>query len=150
MSYTSTYYHFVFRTKGSRRVLTPENSERLFRYINGITQKLGCTLIQINGMSEHIHIAVSLSPSVSVALFMQKVKSGSSSWIKSNLETFRGFDGWATGYFCSTFSGGDVQKVTHYIANQQQHHLNKSFRDELADFFERANMRDKFDYFWRD
>ncbi len=150
MSYISAYCHFVFRTKRSKQALNLENSEKLFKYINGICANKNCTLVRINCMPDHVHLAVWLSSGISIAQFMQEIKRGSSFWIADNKELFPMFDGWAKGYFCSTFSMRDISKVKAYIANQQKHHLSSSLQEEMKRFFEDTGMGNKLDYFFND
>ncbi len=128
--------------------MTKDNSETLFRYLHGAIQNMGCELICINGMPEHIHLAVRLSPEISVSVFMREIKSGSSKWMKTECKRFQGFIGWATGYFCSTFSEASKPQVINYIDNQQVHHYNTNFYDEMKAFFERTKMIDRLDYFF--
>ena len=149
MSYVILYYHFVFRTKCNLRVIDEDAADRLYRYINGISSNLGCTLLKVNGMPDHIHIAVSLNPDVSPADYMREVKSSSSKWIADN-KLFPGFHGWGKSYFGSTFSSKDRGKVESYIANQQIHHRKMTMREELESFFSSLGMDDKLQYFLRD
>ncbi len=150
MSYISAYCHFVFRTKYSKQTLFPENCEILFKYINGICTKKGCKLVRINCMPDHVHLAVWLSPDIAISQFMQEIKRGSSYWIMNNKELFPMFEGWAKGYFCSTFSMRDIPKVKAYIANQQKHHLLMSLHDEMKQFFESIGMAEKLGFFFAD
>ncbi len=119
-------------------------------YISGICENKKCKLVRINCMPDHMHIAVWLSADITIAKFMQEVKRGSSYWISENKDLFPKFDGWAKGYFCSTFSLRDISKVKAYIANQQKHHLSASLYDEMKRFFEDAGMADKLQYFLAD
>ncbi len=150
MSYISAYCHFVFRTKRNMNVLTPINSEHLFRYIHGICKKRKCVLIRINGMSDHVHIAIGINSEISIAELMQEIKRGSSIWISNNRQLFPNFESWATGYFCSTFSRKDMDKVVSYIKNQQKHHLGISLYDEMKQFFIASGLDDKLEYFFMD
>ncbi len=150
MSYLSVYCHFVFRTKQSKEVFNATNSLKLFQYICGICKKKDCRVLAINGISDHIHIALCLGSGVAIAQLMQEVKRGSSYWIAENHNDFPRFEGWGKGYFCSTFSARDIDKVKRYIDNQQLHHKEKSFGEEMKDFFEATGMGDKLEYFLND
>ncbi len=142
MSYRRSYYHFVFRTKHSEKLLTAENSSKLYSYIIGISNELGYRVIRINGMSDHIHIAAGL-PDVLPNTYIREVKCRSSRWMKDNPSLFRRFKGWAKGYFGSSFSHKDLDKVANYIANQQEHHIDKTFSCKMERFFSDAGMSDK-------
>ena len=150
MSYISAYCHFVFRTKSSKPSLNPLHSDKLFKYINGICAKKGSTLVRVNCMPDHVHLAVWLSPGISISNFMQEIKRGSSYWLSNNRELFPLFDGWAKGYSCSTFSARAISKVKSYIANQQKHHLSATLHDEMVGFFKSAGITEKLDFFFKD
>ena len=92
---------------------------------------------KINGMPDHIHIAVSTNADMSPSVYMRKVKSSSSKWIIDN-KMFPGFQGWGKSYFCATFSYRDLDNVRNYISNQKIHHHKMSLNEELESFFKAA------------
>ena len=150
MAYLSYLFHFVFRTKRSERTIFPESAPRLYNYISGIANGLGCNIIKINGMPDHIHIAVEMSPTLAPAVFIREVKSRSSHWLTENKNILPYFDGWGKSYFGSTFSEKDKSKVIAYIDNQQEHHKTRNLNDEISMFFELANIPKKSEYFLND
>ncbi len=77
-TYSQIYFHYVFTPKYRNALIKPHFEERLHKYISGIIDNLGQTLIQINGMPDHIHILVRLKPNMSSSTFIQKVKANSS------------------------------------------------------------------------
>ena len=146
MAYIDLYYHFVFRTKHSLRVIDEEHEDKLYNYIYGISSHLGCNIKKINGMPDHIHIAVSTNAGMSPSVYMREVKSSSSKWIIDN-KMFPGFQGWGKSYFCATFSYRDLDKVRTYISNQKIHHHKMSLNEELESFFKAAGIEEKLQYF---
>ena len=149
MAYLNCFFHYVFRTKGSLRVLDGDAVPALYRFIGSVSENLGCHIHMINGMSDHIHIAVEMPADVSPSDYMREVKGRSSRWITER-RLFCGFQGWGRSYFGSTFSKKDLQRVVNYISNQQVHHQKVSLREELESFFESAGLSEKFRYFVAD
>jgi REP element-mobilizing transposase RayT len=139
-TYTQILYHVVFSTKNRASVLRADNHDKLFRYIWGIHQKLNCHLYRINGVEDHVHILTSLHPTLVLADYMQKVKSGSSKWI-SDEDVFPGFEGWQDGYGAFTVSWKDRERVVDYIKRQQEHHAGVSFGDEYKGMLETEGVR---------
>jgi REP element-mobilizing transposase RayT len=129
-SYRQVLYHLIFRTKDSRKTLVPEHSRELFAYIMGTIRNKNCFLYRINGMEEHLHILCDLHPTIALADFMRDIKTASSIWLKQSGK-FPEFDGWADGYAALTYSWKDKEMIINYIKNQQEHHKNESFNDEL-------------------
>ncbi len=94
---------------------------------------LGCRLIRIGGIENHIHMLIELHPDQKLTTLVRNVKANSSGWLRRDMR-FVDFDGWATGYFAITVSPSGQQGVVDYISNQVEHHKGKSFKDELVRF----------------
>lgn len=139
MSYTSLTYHIVFSTRERNPFLDNEKTQRVSEYIAGIIRNLKCRLYVANGTADHIHLAVSLRPQISVADFMRTVKANSSRWIR---ETFLKIDNfsWQDGYSAFTVSHSDLRKVIGYIKGQQEHHKKMTFEEELVGFLKKHNI----------
>ena len=52
--------HIIFHVKTTSPIINPDDLEPLFKYINGIITNIGGVLVQIGGMSDHIHILSTL------------------------------------------------------------------------------------------
>ena len=70
MSYTNLLYHVVYATKERAPLITLDLKPRLHEYLGGIVNGLNCVPIEINGMSEHVHLLVKIRPTISVAEFL--------------------------------------------------------------------------------
>ncbi len=88
-------------------------------------------MIAINGMPDHIHIFLGLNHAISIADLVKDIKRASNNWINDKEFIKEKFE-WQTGY--GPFSYGKSQKdqVGKYIANQNQHDTNQSFRTEYT------------------
>ena len=128
-SYRQIFYHIVFCTEGRERTIPLDQADSLYKYIWGIIKNHDTKLYRINGMEEHIHMLTDLHPSVSLATFMQKIKTASSLWLKQN-PAFPQFRGWSAGYAALTCSQKHRDAVINYIINQRQHHDTTTFLDE--------------------
>ena len=56
MSYTSSFYHIVFRTYRNEQTISTEHERELYAYIYGIARNLKCKTFRIGGMPDHVHI----------------------------------------------------------------------------------------------
>ena len=86
-------------------------------------------MYRINGVEDHLHIALSLHPSVSLASLIKDIKIASNQMIKSS-GLFEGFEGWQEGYAAFTHSYSSLDTLVNYIKNQEEHHKKVSFMDE--------------------
>jgi len=145
MSYTRAYYHIVIATYKRRKVLDLEMHEAIFSYLDGILQNLNCHLFAIGGYTDHIHLAIDLHPSVSLAELIKTLKIPSGKFMKKKL-FLPGFEKWGVGYYAATFSYKELESKKAYIRNQIEHHSKVSFSDEIKDFLRKNNIEFNPDY----
>ncbi len=139
-TYTQLYIQYIFSVK-NRECFLQSNDKELQKYINGIIQSLGCKLLAINNMPDHIHIFVTQHPSISISELAKKMKNNSSRWLKSHLNNSN--FSWQTGYGAFSYAQSQISSVYHYIQNQQIHHQEYPFEYEYKKLL---NMFDiKFD-----
>ncbi|WP_300878463.1 IS200/IS605 family transposase, partial [uncultured Duncaniella sp.] len=93
MSYISSLYHVVFTTHHRKPVITNAHREALYRVIASEIKRLKCKAFIINGIQDHIHILLSLHPTVALSDMMRDVKSKSSVWAQAS-GLFPLFVGW--------------------------------------------------------
>ncbi len=99
----------------------------------------------MNGVEDHIHLLISLYPSVSLADLMKTIKVSSSIWMKQS-NYFLDFTGWQDGYAAFTYSLKEKENLIRYIKEQKQHHQKESFLDEYKRFLNenQINFEDKY------
>ena len=149
MSYTSSYYHVVFRTYRSEQTIPVEHDRELYAYIYGIARNLRCQTYRIGGMPDHVHVFVSLPPDLPIASFVQRIKTDSSKWLKSN-PNFPYFQGWAREYAGISKSANEKETVIKYIMRQKEHHRKVTFAEEYRAFLEENGIAIDERYFLRD
>jgi REP element-mobilizing transposase RayT len=134
-TYTQVLYQIVFSTKNREHTLSKPNREELYKYIWGILENKNCHLYRIGGISDHLHIAAHLHPSIALASLVKDIKLASSAHIKAQ-NLFPLFNGWQVGYGAFTYAFKDKDRLINYIRNQEEHHKEKPFREELIDLLE--------------
>ncbi len=130
MSKVSALYHIVFNTKLRKMTIPMDKRRDLYAYIFGVIKHHRCGLIRINGIGNHIHMLVNLSPTISLSEFVATIKRSSSIWIKEH-EDYKDFEGWGREYYAATISRNQTESVVQYIINQESHHLGQNFEDEI-------------------
>ena len=138
-TYTQLLFHVVFSTKNRERTLTDGRRDSLYKYIWGIHNNLNCHLYRIGGVPDHVHILTGLPTMLAIAKYVQEIKAGSSRWLKSQAN-FPRFESWQDGYAAFTVSATSRESVRAYIANQDEHHRVKSFREELTEMLTKAGI----------
>jgi REP element-mobilizing transposase RayT len=128
-TYTQLHIQLVFAVKYRVALIQKEYKERLHQYITGIIQQNEHKLLQINSMSDHIHIFFGMRPHQSISSLVQNVKSESSKWINEN-KFCRSAFAWQEGFGAFSYSKTHVPDVIHYIQNQEAHHKKETFLNE--------------------
>ena len=122
--------HLVFSTKNRVPFLKdPILRARLYAYMAGVLQNIGCEPILINGVEDHVHLLCNYSRTVTVAEVVEEVKRNPSKWIKEQGAAYRDFY-WQSGYGVFSVSQSKVEQVRDYIAGQEEHHRKVSFQNE--------------------
>lgn len=138
-TFTQIYLHLVFAVQSRISLIQPEWKDELYKYITGIIQNNGHKLIAINGMPNHLHIAVGYKPHQLIPDLLQDIKGYSSKWI--NRKKFvRGKFNWQEGYGAFSFSHSQIDRVVKYINNQEQHHKKQTFREEYHHLLKKYNL----------
>lgn len=96
-TYTALHYHIVFSTKNREPWLTAENEERIWKYLGGIARDKGLMALQVGGCCNHVHVLLSMPPTIAVSKAVQLLKGASSHWIHETFKDLSAF-AWQDGY----------------------------------------------------
>jgi len=131
-AWTQNFYHTVFSTKQRAGSITSELESRLYPFLGGIVRDLHCTLLAINGMSDHVHLLIRYRADLSHSEMLQQIKGRSSKWIHETYPALGHF-AWQEGYGGFTVSRSAVSAVEAYIAGQKEHHKRQDFMTEFLE-----------------
>ncbi|MDZ4844706.1 MAG: IS200/IS605 family transposase [Chitinophagales bacterium] len=138
-TYNQLYVQIVFAVKGRQNLIPKEHREELHKYITGIVQKRGNKMLAVFAMPDHTHLLLGLNPVWSVSDLTRDIKAGSSQFITDKKWT-RGKFSWQEGYGAFSYSRSQIDKVIRYIKNQEQHHKEKTFREEYVEFLKKFEV----------
>ena len=124
-------YHIIWCTKYRYRVLIGEVAHRARELIREVCMANYVDILSGSLSPDHVHILVSVPPSISLSKLMQYVKGKSSRKLlmefKHLQKKYWGQHLWARGYFAVTVGNVNEQQVQEYIENQEQHHKQDNF-----------------------
>ena len=103
--------HCVFSTKELVGVLNADIRERLWPYMGGIAKQNGMIPKCIGGVSDHVHLLVTLPTRLAVAKAVQLIKAGSSAWIHQTFPNLRNF-AWQQGYGAFSVGISQARSIT--------------------------------------
>ncbi|HEV2990856.1 MAG TPA: IS200/IS605 family transposase, partial [Candidatus Angelobacter sp.] len=96
-TFTKLFTHIVFSTKGRARLIGSDLKPELHAYLGGLTRELKGKALAINGMKEHVHLLVSLPPTISISDALRFIKANSCSWVHEKWPRRSAF-AWQLGY----------------------------------------------------
>ena len=136
MSHTHAWVltHCVFSTQG-RLDLIPDVTE-MCKYLTGIADAKGITMLAAGGTANHIHLLIALPPTVALSKVMQDFKGNSSHWQNQRGTKFA----WQEGFGAFGVSQSQKQVVAHYIAQQAEHHKKWTFEQEFMTLLRKSGV----------
>ena len=122
----------VFCTKYRYRILTGSVATRARELVREICTANYVDIVSGSMSPDHMHLLISVSPSISLAKIIQYIKGKSSRKLLQEFEHLRkrywGQHLWARGYFAVTVGNVNTEDVQRYIENQEAHHKQDDFR----------------------
>jgi len=137
--------HLVFSAKNREPLLAPEFRDRTFEYLGGALNGVGCPVIKVGGVADHVHLLFVLGRTISISEVVEEVKKQSSKWVKEHVGP--GFY-WQNGYGAFSVSPSNVETVKLYIENQEHHHRTLTFQDEFRELLRRHEIEWDERYVW--
>ena len=133
MPYWRIFYHVVWSTKNREPLIRGIWENDLHRYMWGKSTALGCLPHAINGLADHVHLAISIPPVQPISRIIGFIKGSSSRYINRELET-KGVFAWQASYGVMSTSERGLLRVIQYINQQKIHHLASSTIESLERF----------------
>lgn len=137
-THTSLLYHLVFATKNREPLIAADWRPRLHEYLGGTVRNLGGTPKGIGGVADHIHLLVGLKPTHCLSDFMRELKKASSNWVSETI-SLTDFH-WQEGYGAFTVSASTKYDIQQYIAQQEEHHRKRTFREEYILMLQKSGI----------
>ncbi|MBA2663447.1 MAG: IS200/IS605 family transposase [Bradymonadaceae bacterium] len=132
MPYTRLRYHIVTATHERKPFIFPDIERFIFAVMRAEARKMGCEIIAIGGIEDHLHMVSAIPPKIAVSIFIREVKTESSRAVKRQFAHMNKF-AWQVGYSAFTVNPFDMKRLIHYVENQRERHA----RDDLWTEFER-------------
>jgi putative transposase len=136
-TFSNLLAHIIFSTKNREPYITSDLKPQLYSYIGGILRNIECTLLDINGVSDHLHLLVRYPPRMAMSDIVRTVKSNSSKWAREELAVPFG---WQSGGALLSVSESIVPDIRAYLDRQEEHHRRVSFREEFVEFLRRNRI----------
>jgi len=144
-AYAEINLHVTWHTKDNAPALVDQVEDRLHRYlVHRALQTPGVIVHAVGGMPDHVHLAVSVPPTVLVSDWIGELKGASTYHINHEICN-RKVLAWQSGYGVVSFGTKDLPWVVSYIENQRSHHETGTAHERLervAGTEERGSQRE--------
>ncbi len=129
--YWELFYHLVWRTKESAPLLKTAVELATHKYLTHRSLQTPETIVHaVGGTDDHVHMALSLPPTVEIARWVGDLKGACSHEINHG-PCGRDSLAWQTGYGVVSFGKRDLPWVVDYIRRQREHHAGGRVEDRL-------------------
>ena len=116
-------YHIVFAPKYRRQVIYGKLKREIGKILRNLCEQKGVEIIEAEACPDHIHMLVSIPPSMAVSVFIGYLKGKSSLMIFDRFANLKYKYGnrhfWCRGYYVDTV-GRNRKQIEEYIRNQLQ------------------------------
>lgn len=139
--YSEINLHVTWHTITSRPLLTQQIEAETHGYLRQrMIDTPGVFVHEIGGTETHVHIAMTIPPTLTISDYIGQLKGASSHHINHANPTRDKLLEWQTGYGVVSFGTKDLDWVRAYIRNQKEHHS----RGGAVDRLERINAEETY------
>ena len=131
--------HVIFSTKERRPFFDPDTRPKFHGYLATVARNAGCEAYRVGGVADHVHLAIRLSRTITIADLVETLKTASSKWVKT-LSADLSSISWQRGYGCFSVGPSDLDALRAYIDDQENHHQTRTFQDELRMFLKKYGV----------
>ena len=130
--YSEIHLHLVWHTKNSLPLLNPRVEAATYGCIRElISNNSGVILHACGGTPTHVHLCVTIPPTVLISDFVGKIKGASSYELNHQNEKRDPVLQWQSGYGVVSFGTRDLDWVKEYVRNQKEHHARGTAYERL-------------------
>lgn len=130
--YSEINLHITWHCKDNSPMLTPQVEPVAHRHLKQkIINTPGAFVHEVGGTETHIHIAVSIAPTLNISEFIGQLKGASSHDVNKQLGLRGKVLEWQAGYGVVSFGTKDLEWVRQYIRNQREHHASGTAYERL-------------------
>ena len=139
--------HVIFSTKERRPFIEADTRPKLHAYLATVARNAGCEAYRVGGVADHVHLAIRLSRTITIADLVETLKTSSSKWVKTQSPGLAAFS-WQRGYGCFSVGPSDLDALCAYIDGQEEHHKTRTFQDEFRMFLKKYGVEHDEAYVW--
>lgn len=112
-------YHFIWIPKRRKKVLCGQIKERLIELVHVKAKELGCKIVSLNIMPDHVHLFIHGNPQLSANLLIGQIKGYTSRILRQEFKELLFLPSlWTRSYWVSTAGNVSQSIIKKYIEEQ--------------------------------
>ena len=117
----SCKYHVIWCSKYRRKVLVEEVGQRLKELIVGVASELRVDIIEMEIMSDHVHLLLEVDPQFGIHRAVKNIKGKTSRILRAEFISLRTRlpSLWTNSYFVATVGEAPLEVIKQYIESQK-------------------------------
>ena len=120
--YSEINLHITWHTKQRAAVIVDGIERQLYQYLQQrVRQAPGVICQALGGTTDHLHLAVTVPPTLLVSHWVGQLKGASAHYINHQIANRKILE-WQSGYGIVSFGTRDLPWVVSYVRKQKQHH----------------------------
>ncbi len=130
--YAEINFHITWHVNESAPLLVPNVEAVVHHYVRGkCINTPGVYIHEIGGTETHLHLAISVAPTILISEFVGQLKGASSHDVNQKFGGGSKVLEWQTGYGVVSFGTRQLDWVTRYIRDQKEIHAARRVVDRL-------------------
>jgi len=139
--------HVIFSTKNRQTFIDADIRPKLHAYLATVARNAECECYRVAGTADHVHLAIRLTRTLTIADLIENLKTSVSKWMKAQSPQLAVFS-WQRGYGCFSVGPKDLDSLCAYINNQEEHHRTHTFQEEFRMFLKKYGVQFDEAYVW--
>lgn len=123
------YYHILWATLDRQPLILPNLKPEFHSLLTVQAEVMGLTVHAINSMPDHVHLALSIPPTLSPLACITRLKASTNHAVNRLFPD--AIIEWKRGYSVVTILQEELPNIIDYIQNQQKYHAIKNLKDDL-------------------
>jgi putative transposase len=125
MAYWRLHYHIIWATQDRQPWLIQQRETVFYGVVYDKAKDLSIKIHAAGNVEDHIHLALSIPPQLSISECVKHIK-GASSYAINHMAGSDGLFKWQQGYGALTIGERSLPDAIAYVSKQKEHHLNQS------------------------
>lgn len=133
------YLHIILAPHGEECLIPDQYKRQIELYTKGILSKNEHVLHAVKVLDDHMHLLIQYNPNQTLPVLIHELKNSLEGYMNAN-QWFDILFEWQPGYAVFSSAQSQVEEVSKFIQNQNEHHQKHSFENEYKGFLKRFEV----------